>query len=255
MSTLTSVVPALAILAGMLVCLEIGYRCATRVASLRVSPVSGPATEAALFALLTLLLGFAYAGASARLEARRAQVVEEANAIGTAYLRLDLLADDERERMRPLFREYVAARREVYQGLGRTEATRAYARASAVQRSIWDAAVDVNRRAPAANAPRLLIPAVNEMFDVAMARSIMSATHLPTPVLLLLAGIALLSALVAGLHMGSRDAKSWLHALLFAGAVALTVYVVLDLDQPRAGFIRVGVADEALRLLEESIRE
>ena len=66
--------------------------------------------EAAVFALLGLLLGFSFAGGTSRLDARRQLIVQEANAIGTAYLRLNLLPSTEQPEMRRLFREYVDAR-------------------------------------------------------------------------------------------------------------------------------------------------
>ena len=65
------------------------------------------AIEASVFALLCLLLGFSFAGGTSRLDSRRQLIVEEANAIGTAYLRLDLLVTEGQLEMRHLFREYL----------------------------------------------------------------------------------------------------------------------------------------------------
>jgi hypothetical protein len=73
--------------------------------------------EAAVFALLGLLLGFSFSGGTSRLETKRQLVVQEANAIGTAYLRLDELPVNEQPEMRRLFREYLDARLSVYEKL------------------------------------------------------------------------------------------------------------------------------------------
>ncbi len=84
---------ALALFAGMLLLLDIGRRIGAR---RRAQDAGGAgagtgAVEGAVFALLGLLVAFTFSGAASRFDARRALVVEEANAIGTAYLRLDLL--------------------------------------------------------------------------------------------------------------------------------------------------------------------
>lgn len=94
---------AFGVFAGVLGCLEIGYRIGGKGGGPSAHEGVG-AVDAAVFALLGLLLGFSFSGASERLQSRRALVVQEANAIGTAYLRLDLLASVEaQEEMRKLF--------------------------------------------------------------------------------------------------------------------------------------------------------
>jgi len=99
------------LLVGMLACLELGYRSGWRAAQGDGAAQEGlGAIEAAVFALLGLLLGFAFAGATARLDARRMLIVKEANAIGTAYLRLDLLPPADQPELRRLFRDYLDVR-------------------------------------------------------------------------------------------------------------------------------------------------
>src|SRR5580704_18609470 len=82
---------------GILICLEIGFRIG--IDSSRKNhelAYEGTGTiDAAVFALLGLLLGFSFAGAMSRFEARRELIVREANAIGTAYLRIDMLPSDD----------------------------------------------------------------------------------------------------------------------------------------------------------------
>jgi len=63
-----------------------------------------------------------------------------------------------------------------------------------------------------------------------------------------------LSSLLAGYAMAQRRRRSWLHMLLYAAAVASTVYVVLDLDNPRFGWIHLASADNALIQVRDSIR-
>jgi hypothetical protein len=66
--------------------------------------------------------------------------------------------------------------------------------------------------------------------------------------------VALLSGLLAGYDMAKRRRRSWLHMLLYAVVIALTVFTFLDLDYPRFGLIRLNAADSALIQLRDSIR-
>src|SRR3954451_15652480 len=91
------------LLVGMAACLEGGYRLGRRRISAERYRNLGT-VENAIFALLGLLLGFAFAGATTRFEARRNQIVTEANAISTAYLRLDLVSPSDQPELRRLFR-------------------------------------------------------------------------------------------------------------------------------------------------------
>jgi uncharacterized membrane protein YfcA len=77
---------------------------------------------------------------------------------------------------------------------------------------------------------------------------------LPDVIIALLIGVSLLSGLVAGYAMAKRMSRSWLHMALYASIVAVTLYVVLDLEYPRFGLIRIESADQALTGLRDSIR-
>lgn len=238
-------------------CLEIGFRLGRRKAA-KLSKTAhegiGP-IEAAVFALLGLLLAFSFAGATSRFEIRRQQLIREADAIGTAYLRLDLLPVADQHELRRLFRTYLDSRLSVYEKLADPEAARReMTRAAELQQVIWSHAVTASRRDPSSSATRLLLPAINEMIDITTARTITLHTHLPDIIVALLIGVSLLSGLVAGYAMAKRMTRSWLHMALYAFIVAITLYVVLDLEYPRFGLIRIESADQALAGLRDSIR-
>jgi hypothetical protein len=129
-------------------------------------------------------------------------------------------------------------------------------KATILQRSIWSLAVIATRGDGDANqtAARLLLPAVNDMIDITTTRTVALFTRLPDLILWMLVSVALLSALLAGYAMARRRRRSWLHALVYALSVAVTVYAVLDLDNPRAGFIRLDAAEDALTQLRDSIQ-
>lgn len=241
---------------GMLICLELGYRKASRRYRMDSTAHDGiGAIEAAVFALLGLLLGFAFAGAMSRLDMRRELIMREANAIGTAYLRLDLMPTPTQPEMRLLFRDYLGDRMLFYDSRPGPEAADLQIKAAArLQNRIWTLAVTASHLDPTQNTTRLLLPALNEMIDITTARAVALQTHLPLLILLLLVTLALLSALLAGYAMSKRKKRSLLHMLLYAASVSVTVYTILDLDDPRRGLIRLDSTERVLQQLHDSIR-
>ena len=240
--------------AGIVVCLEVGYRLGRRRSEDMTHEGIG-AIEAAVFALLGLLLAFSFAGGTSRLDTRRQLIVEEANAIGTAYLRLDMLAAADQPEMRRLFREYLDARLQVYQKLPNLAAAeQEMERTAAIQQRLWSQAVTASRASTTPAVAMLLLPAINQMIDVTTSRKVALYTHLPSLILVMLMIVALFSGLLAGYAMAKRRSRSWLHMLVYALVVAVTIYAVIDLDYPRSGLIRLDAADNALAKLRDSIR-
>jgi hypothetical protein len=130
--------------------------------------------EGAIYGLLGLLVAFTFAGAASRFEARRLLTVQEANAIGTAYLRLDLLPVAAQPALREKFRLYTEARLAVFRVLPDLAASNAQAtRATALQQEIWNGAAAALREA-APTATLLLLPALNEMIDATSGTSVMA---------------------------------------------------------------------------------
>jgi hypothetical protein len=247
---------SLVLFAGMLACLEVGFRTGRWLNAHRRALDGGSAViEAAIFGLLGLLLAFSFSGGEARLDAKRQLIVQETNAIGTAYLRLDLLPGNEQPEMRRLFREYLDARLRVYESISDQAANaRAVASVSRLQHEIWERAVEASRSDPSQNIARLLLPALNEMIDITTTRSIALSTHLPPLILALLICIALCSGVLAGYAMNGNQ-RSWLHSLIYAAVVSITIYAVLDLDSPRTGLIRLDAADSALQELRTAMQQ
>jgi hypothetical protein len=215
----------------------------------------GPA-EAAVFALLGLLLAFTFSGAASRFEARRHLITSEANAIGTAYLRLDLLPADAQPAMRELFRRYVDARLETYSDVADSAATAASLAEDAVlQGEIWRRAVQ-ETMAPGMPSPSamLLLAALNEMIDITTTRAMASRNHPPVVVYLMLTALTLVGALLVGYETSVNTQRTWLHMLVFAAVLSFAIYVIVDLEFPRLGLIRVDAADQVLVHLRASMR-
>ena len=140
---------ALLLATGIIVLLEVGRRIgARRLAEEGETAAKGfGAIESAVFALLGLILAFSFSGALARFDARRHLVVAEANDIGTAFLRIDLLPTDAQAPMRDLFRRYLDSRIETYRKLPDMEAAQAeLARSLKLQSEIWSLAVSSSQK-------------------------------------------------------------------------------------------------------------
>jgi hypothetical protein len=248
---------ALGLFLGMLILLEVGRRIGLR--QLAKDPEGAGAgvgaVEAAVFALLGLLIAFTFSGAASRLDSRRQLIVEEANAIGTAYLRLDLLKGQARDRLREDFRRYLETRLEMYQKLPDVEAAkRELAKAVTIQGEIWKRAVTACGEEGSQPATMLLLPALNQMIDITATRLMATRIHPPYVVFAMLTLLALASAMVAGYGMSRRKSRSWLHIIAYASVTAVTIYVILDLEYPLLGLIRVDAVDQLLLQLLQSMR-
>jgi hypothetical protein len=248
---------ALGLLAAMLVLMEAGRRFGRRRGS--ADPGGGTAgagaVSAAVFALLGLLVAFTFSGAAARFDTRRQLVVEEANDIGTAWLRLDLLPEAAQPPLRALFRAYLDSRLETYRLIPDMAAVDAeLKRSAALQAEIWTRAVAgcAAKGDPATTS--LVLPALNAMFDITTTRTFAARLHPPGVVFALLFALALACALLAGFAMAGSDRPEWLHMLAFAAVMALCVYVILDFEYPRLGFIRVDAFDQVLLDLRRSMQ-
>jgi len=241
--------------AGMLVLQEVGRRLGARRMALdpEGSRAGLGAVEGAVFALMGLLVALSFSGAAARFDARRHMIVDEANAIGTAYLRLDLLPADAQPKLKDLFRRCLDERLEAYRKMPDIAAAReALARSTALQGEIWSGAVEATRAEPQARI--LLLPALNAMIDIATARTAAFQMHPPTIIFAMLGLVALACALLAGHAMAGLKKRSLLHSLGFAVILTLTVYVILDLEYPRVGLIRVDAMDRILADVRQSMK-
>jgi len=245
---LTAVLFAVSLFFGVLASLEIGRRIG--LARLARDPEGARAgtgaVDGAIYGLLGLLVAFTFSGAALRFEERRKLIAEEANAIGTAYLRLDLLPAEAQGPLKEKFRQYLDSRLAAYRKLPDVVAAKAeLGRSVALQGEIWRETVGA-LRLPGAPAPVAVLPPINDMIDITTTRLVRMQTHPPTVIFALLGGIALVSALLAGYGMAGGQKRNLLHMLVYATVMAGAVYVIMDLEYPRGGLIRIDAADETL---------
>jgi hypothetical protein len=211
--------------------------------------------EGSVFGLLGLLMAFTFSGAADRFAERLHLIVEEVNAIGMAWKRIDLLPPDAQPGIRDGFRRYLDARLAAYKKLPDLQASaEELAKAEHAGREIWDKAVAVCRTASGEPARMLLLPAMNQMFDIAETRRLATWMHPPQIVYVMLAVLALAGALLAGYGMAGGRSRNWIHMVAFSLTIAFAAYVIIDLEYPRLGLIRVDYFDRALVELRATMR-
>ena len=199
--------------------------------------------EAATLTLLGLIIGFSFSMATGRYDLRKNYEEAEANAIGTEYVRADLLPPDEASRVRTLLREYTAQRIRFYTARSWDDIDQIRADTGKVQGALWTAASATANATP--TPIRLLV--VSGMNDVLNSEGYTQAAwwnRIPTGAWSLMFAIALFSNWLMGFGL-----KRWHPRLLtiLPAVVAVSFFLIADIDSPRGGVIRV-VPQNLLRL-------
>ena len=195
--------------------------------------------QAALLGVVGLILAFGLTLAVGRYEDRRAAVVTEANAIGTTYLRAQLLAEPVRSRSIELLRRYADLALQVSAEVPGSDGMRRTTAAEGIdQRRLWRLAGEATRNSPVATAPRLYVETLNETIDAQEARLSALNNRVPGAVLALeVFGAAAALGLLA-LHI-SILGRGLVAMLAAAALVTLLLLVIFDLDRPTRGLIKV----------------
>jgi hypothetical protein len=210
--------------------------------------------EGAVFALIGLLLAFTISGALQRFDERRQLVVQEANAASTAYDRLGLFEGDVGHNLQTKLKDYVEARIDLYRmphdfSLWRRSelfSPEQQEKTVDLKNKVWDATVAACPQASFRPACAQALPALTSLFEVARLRLGASEKHPPQIVYVMLFGLGLGCSLLAGFGMAAATARSWIHMLIFAATLTVTLYAVTDMEYPRLGLIRIENFDHFL---------
>jgi hypothetical protein len=234
-------VVGLLFLSALTIAVALGYAGQTRLQRMADAgsepPPGGAHLLSAVLGLLALLLGFSFSMAMDRYDTRRQLVVQEANALGTTWLRIQLLDEPDRTVMSDLMRRYVDAR---LTWSNSTAENPPEAGALALQQQLW-AATGVALRS---DSPPLLtrgvMDSLNESIDLAAARAAARAAHIPDFVQWLLLVYAILAMAMLGTVLGSSLKQHLPQTALLLVLLTLSHMIVLDLDRPRSGSIQVS---------------
>lgn len=221
---------------------ELGLRIGRRVRARgdAVPPALGT-IESASLGLLALMIGFTFSMALTRYDGRRGAVLDEANAIGTALLRSQLLPEAEAHASAGLLTQYAKVRLTLgtapYGSPARTDAIR---QSLALQNDLWREAVAASATDAHSTPIGLYVQALNDMIDMHEKRLTALRNHVPEIVVLLLYLIALTATGFTGYGAGLAGDGERGSKLLMAVLIATVLILVIDLDRPYRGLVTVS---------------
>lgn len=228
-------------LALMLASTEFGFRLGRRsegnVPDKTKSQVS--AVEAAMLGILGLLLGFTMSMAVSRFELRKENVLEEANAIGTACLRTQLLPAVPGKNILNQLHAYADVR--IQFGMAGSDQRRIdalRAQAARLQKEFWGEAAAFAQREPLRAS--LLMQSLNQVIDLEAVRWKGFNDHVPDSVIYVNALVGLLAAMLVGYTYGLSGRRHIFSMCVLAVAITIVLSVIVDLDRPRSGLIQVS---------------
>lgn len=235
---------AASLLLSMILAVELGF-----VLGRRAQPSTSEAAKthiqailAAMLGILALLLGFTFSLSLQRFDTRSEAVVAEANAIGTAYLRAQLLPEPPRQHVLGLLQDYVDTR--VHAGsftLAEADArTPVLQQSLLLQNQLWEQARRAAEIAPNPVTTGLYIQALNTLIDNFGERDAALNRHVPEVVLLLLYGTFLMAGTILGFSSGVAGHRPSSASYVLIFLMVVLVFIILDLDRPRRGLIEVN---------------
>jgi hypothetical protein len=198
--------------------------------------MEGYVVSAAL-ALLGLLLGFTFAVSVERYETRRGLVLQEANAIGTAYLRSQALSEPHRSRISKVLSDY-AGNRIALATAARPDQPRLLAINDQLLVDLWSAALAANDTIKTSPFTVAFLAPINEVIDLDVARKAARRVRVPSEVFLVLWIYLVVTAGILG-YVRARTRGRWMAGVLSV-LVTMAFMLILDIDRPRDGGITEG---------------
>jgi len=241
----------LAIVALVLISIEGGYRLGnyrrSRSNTEKEAPVG--AMVGSTLGLLAFFLAFTFGLAANRFDTRRQVLLDEANAIGTAYLRAGMLPD-RREEIRVLLRDYVDTRLNAAQSGRIAEGIR---RSEQLQEQLWTQAVALGETHPTSIVVGLFVQSLNEVIDLHAKRVAVGVRNrIPGVIWVALFAIAVLSLTAMGYHAGLAATSRSPAVLVVAFTFSAVIGVIADLDRPQDGFLTTS--QQAMIDLQQSMK-
>ena len=227
------------ILLVVLLSVEFGYRLGKYRRSRREEEKEAPlgTMVGAELGLLAFILAFTFGLAAARFDTRRQVLLDEANAIGTTYLRAGMLPE-RGEEVRRLLRDYVGVRLKAVKSGNIVEGIR---QSDEIQRQVWTEAETMGQKNPNSIVVGLFVQSLNEMIDL-HAKRVQAGlrSRIPGAIWLGLFAVAALSLATMGYHAGLSGTRRSLAIIAVAVTFAVVIELIADLDRPQEGVLRVS---------------
>lgn len=199
----------------------------------------------AMFGLLVFMLALTFCSATTRFDDSKQQLLNEVNAIGTAYLRADFLETEDRQVSQTLLRDYVQIRASILAEA--VSISHQMMLSEAIQKKLWAIAVTYPKGSVGAPLTASYVAALNEVFDAHTAKVMGISYHVHPMIWTILMLVSALSMAALGVQFGQsggrKAAISRLKApisLLLATTLSLVLLLIADLDRPAEGMIQVN---------------
>jgi hypothetical protein len=218
---------------------EVGFRLGRKSRTAESAKSELGMVAGGILAVLGLLLGFTMSMAVTRFEVRKQLVLEEANAIGTSYLRTRLLPAPEGMEIANLLREYLSVRlqyADAVDDLDRLHATREHA--ERLQNEMWVRVVAYAQKDPNPVRSGLLLQSLNQLIDEESTRWMAFQNHVPPTVIYVNGTVALFATILVGYVFGRGGRREIFSTSMLVLAITVVLAVIVDLDQPRQGLIK-----------------
>jgi hypothetical protein len=236
---MTELLVAFALIAGVVVAHELGFWLGSQVRGAD-EPFDREVAlvRASTAAVVAFLVGFAFSGAASRFTARVDVIVKEANALRTAYLRADTIAEPQCGELNAALREYTADRVQLLSGKQRDQIESLLAKVSSLHERMWRSAIKASQD----NAPLMavVLPPINEVIDLHSTHLAMAKRHLPLPIMAALLGTAAIGVGLLGLGNGRAGRRFSLLDSVYGVVLAVALWMTIDLDYPSIGTIGVS---------------
>jgi hypothetical protein len=185
--------------------------------------------------VVAFLIGFAFSGAASRFIERLDIIVQEANALGTAFLRADTIAEPQRGELKAALREYTADRVKLLSRENRDQIEPLLAKVSGLHERMWKSAI----KATQDNAPLMavVLPPINDVIDLHATHLAMARRHLPLPLMAALLGTAAISVGLMGFGNGRVGRRFSVLDSVYGAVLAIALWMTIDLDYPGIGII------------------
>ena len=189
-------------------------------------------------ALVAFLIAFAFSGAASRFIDRADIIVKEANALGTAYLRADIIAEPQRGELKAALKEYTADRVKLLSREERDQIGPLLAKVSGLHERMWKSATKATQN----NAPLMavVLPPINEVIDLHTIHLALARRHLPVAIMTVLLGTAAIGIGLLGFGNGRGGRRFSALDSVYAVVLVAALWMTIDLDYPGIGIIRVS---------------
>lgn len=203
---------------------------------------------AGIYTLMGLLLAFVFTMAGSRFDSRKRDIVEESNCISTAVLRADMYPDSIRTLFKNEFREYLEARISYFEAHADAEKILSSLKSSdEYSTKLWLRATELSQDPKFFVASNQMIPALNQMFDIANTRLHGELYKVPDPIVLMLLILLLIAGFIFGYTSAlNKEKLDWNLAICFNLLAVVLIYFILDLDRPRRGIINLDETNKAI---------